>query len=124
MPPYGIYDLAWQQTNGSLPPCNVPECNNTTHNNEAHWGCYNLLCQVQNRVKPFIHLYGHIHDTVGCRYDKQWNILWINSAMDIRNKCHRTKIIFDLDANGKALSTTAHKKQKKNKKRKFKSVAT
>eukprot|EP01083_Nonionella_stella_P314515 1133388_1 len=96
MAPYGIFDLAWQRTDGPLSPCPVPECKGKRHSNHAHWGCYNLLCQVQNRIRPYLHLYGHVHDQIGFRYDKQCNVLFVNSAMDIMNKCHRTKVVFDL----------------------------
>lgn len=95
-PPYGIYDLAWQNTNGKLPPCQVPKCKGKRHWNYSHWGCYNLLQQVQHRIKPYLHLFGHVHDSVGHEYDEQYNIVFVNSAMDMANKPHKTNIIFDL----------------------------
>eukprot|EP01084_Bolivina_argentea_P320108 555362_1 len=64
-PPYGIFDIACHQTTNILPPCNVKKCNKKIHNNESHWGCLNLLSNIKQRIKPYIHLYGHVHDDVG-----------------------------------------------------------
>ena len=50
----------------------------------------------QTRIKPKIHLFGHVHDEVGYQMDEKNNVLFVNSAMDIYNKAHRIKVVFDL----------------------------
>lgn len=41
-------------------------------------GCVNLLEQVQNRIKPRLHVFGHIHEDPGCTFDG--NTLFVNAS--------------------------------------------
>ena len=48
----------------------------TFHNGRV--GCYDLLREVQDRVKPRLHVFGHIHEDYGCTYDG--HTLYVNAA--------------------------------------------
>jgi predicted phosphodiesterase len=46
--------------------------------NNVRAGCYDLLVEVQKRVKPRVHIFGHIHEGVGVTYDG--NTLYVNAC--------------------------------------------
>ena len=64
------------------------------HRRFAHWGQPHLREQVERRVKPVLHLFGHVHDETG--FVTIGPTTFVNSAMDIRCKPHRVRIVFDL----------------------------
>ena len=70
--------------------CNI--CNKR-HPSKRHWGDINLRHIVMNKIKPILHLFGHVHQENGFIYKN--NILFVNSAMDMIDIPHRIKIIFD-----------------------------
>ncbi|KAL7581245.1 hypothetical protein ACA910_006019 [Epithemia clementina (nom. ined.)] len=46
-------------------------------------GCYDLLRDVQDRIQPRLHVFGHIHEDTGCTYDG--HTLFVNaSSVDLR----------------------------------------
>ncbi|KAL3857413.1 hypothetical protein ACJMK2_012087 [Sinanodonta woodiana] len=67
MPPLNIGDLAAKiikvlsilRTEGACRVCNK------RHVDFDHWGCQLLLDTVLNRVRPKIHMYGHVHESNG-----------------------------------------------------------
>ena len=91
LPPYGIFDLAWKKHYNNTDYCKI--CNRK-HLKFNHWGNINLKQQILTRIKPRIHLFGHVHDQVGYKHDKQHNILFVNSAMDIYRTIHTINIKF------------------------------
>jgi len=48
----------------------------TDHNGRA--GCYNLLREVQNRIQPRVHVFGHIHEGYGVTFDG--TTLFVNAS--------------------------------------------
>eukprot|EP00121_Abeoforma_whisleri_P007581 Awhi_evm1s6927 len=50
----------------------------TTHDGPV--GCVDLLIEVQQRIKPLFHLFGHIHEAYGIYKDHN-NTFFINSSM-------------------------------------------
>ncbi len=55
----------------------------------AHWGCPHLLAATA-RIRPSIHLFGHVHDEVGVLV--QDGILFCNAALDV----HRKPVVVDI----------------------------
>lgn len=41
-------------------------------------GCLNLLTQIQHRIQPRLHVFGHIHEGSGCTYDGR--TLYVNAS--------------------------------------------
>lgn len=61
----------------------------------GQFGCQNLLCEVQQRVKPRLHVYGHIHEGYGTSFDGQ--TLYVNaSSLDIGYQAINPCIVIDL----------------------------
>ena len=78
-PPFSILDLAFDKRQTSSDPCSVCD---RRHKTFAHWGEKNLQSHVLNRIKPKIHLFGHVHDDEGaCIQD---GTLFINCASALR----------------------------------------
>lgn len=48
----------------------------------AHWGCPILKAQVLQRIKPKVHIFGHVHDAYGSQQIDQ--TMFINCSMDWR----------------------------------------
>ena len=95
LPPLGIFDLAWGEKYNFKQACQL--CGNgKVHKSFKHWGCPKLLDNIQNRIKPKLHLFGHVHDSTGYKLDEKNDILFINSAMDLSAEAHRVEIVFDL----------------------------
>lgn len=46
--------------------------------NNVRSGCYDLLAEVQNKVKPRLHIFGHIHEGAGVSFDG--TTLYINAS--------------------------------------------
>jgi len=59
-----------------------------------HVGCYDLLRQVQERIKPRVHVFGHIHEGRGLSYDG--TTLYVNACSVDRNYDPQPCIVVDL----------------------------
>lgn len=58
-------------------------------------GCLTLLQTVQNRVKPRIHIFGHIHEGAGCSFDG--TTIYANASnCTIRYKPEQECVVIDL----------------------------
>ncbi|GFO26581.1 metallophosphoesterase domain-containing protein 1 [Plakobranchus ocellatus] len=74
-PPYGILDLGTKWTTRKLPRLTnawhavLPdrECDicGASHPGRDHWGCPHLREEVLIRIKPTLHLFGHVHECNG-----------------------------------------------------------
>eukprot|EP01084_Bolivina_argentea_P045265 83329_1 len=91
LPPLGIMDTAHHSKYSFNDVCKL--CNHL-HPQFGHWGDRNLLNEIMNRIKPKVHLFGHVHQCSG--FEIHNNILFINSAMDLRPIAHEFDVIFDL----------------------------
>lgn len=61
------------------------------HGSMIRTGCYDLLQEIQHRIKPRIHVFGHIHEGYGTSYDG--TTLYVNASnVDLQynaiNPCH------------------------------------
>ena len=78
------------------PPLGIGD---TLHNGK-HVGCGNLLIEVQDRIKPKFHVFGHIHEDSGVWRDD--NTTFINAAnVDGKYNVINMPIVFDYYANNK-----------------------
>mmetsp|Transcript_23094 Transcript_23094/g.46857 ORF Transcript_23094/g.46857 Transcript_23094/m.46857 type:complete len:328 (-) Transcript_23094:207-1190(-) len=58
-------------------------------------GCYDLLQEVQNRIKPRLHVFGHIHEGHGTSFDG--TTLFVNASnMAVGYGSHNPCIVVDL----------------------------
>ena len=57
MPPRGVFDLAWKHSYKFTEPC---ETCGKLHKRHKHWGSGSLLEEISERVKPTLHLFGHV----------------------------------------------------------------
>lgn len=74
-PPLGRGDLLWDRT--------------------SRVGCVDLLREVQNRILPRLHIFGHIHESYGLSYDG--NTLFVNaSSVSLRYQARNDVIVIDL----------------------------
>jgi len=65
--------------------------------NEARAGCLDLLWQIQTRVKPKYHLFGHIHEGYGMTTDRQTIFVNASACNSHYNKNKlNPPIVFDL----------------------------
>jgi Icc-related predicted phosphoesterase len=63
--------------------------------NQSRVGCVNLLQQVQERIKPRLHVFGHIHENQGCSFDGK--TLFVNaSTCSLSYKPEQPCIVVDL----------------------------
>lgn len=61
----------------------------------GHFGCQDLLQEIQHRVKPRLHIYGHIHEGYGASFDGQ--TLYVNASnLDIGYEAINPCIVVDL----------------------------
>lgn len=61
----------------------------------GHFGCAHLLFEVQHRVKPRVHIYGHIHEGHGTSFDG--HTLYVNaSSLDLGYEANNPCIVIDL----------------------------
>lgn len=61
----------------------------------GHFGCQNLLEEIQHRVRPRLHIYGHIHEGYGTSFDGR--TLYVNaSSLDIGYEAINPCIVIDL----------------------------
>jgi hypothetical protein len=61
----------------------------------GHFGCQNLLHEIQQRIKPRLHIYGHIHEGYGTLFDGQ--TLYVNASnLDIGYEAIHPCIVIDL----------------------------
>ena len=112
MPPRCILDLAWRR--GTKPGSyTCDECGDSHPNAYSHWGDDALRKTVLSRVKPPLHLFGHVHDSVGVTirsctegYDDdddddddddadQLDTVFVNSSFDIEHRVHLIHLYFD-----------------------------
>lgn len=96
-PPFNILDLAWSKRYTSKDVCQV--CNES-HQYYGHWGSTTLKNQVLKKVKPIVHIFGHVHDDYGTMVKE--GTCFINTAMhwdpDMRlSKYFDFKVISDED---------------------------
>lgn len=65
------------------------------NNGLSHCGCVDLLREVQDRVKPAVHIFGHVHEGYGVSSDS--NTTFINaSSCTLQYQCINPPIVFDL----------------------------
>jgi Icc-related predicted phosphoesterase len=58
-------------------------------------GCYDLLQEVQQRVKPRVHVFGHIHESCGVSFDGQ--TLFVNASnLNLRYEPVNPCVVVDL----------------------------
>ena len=58
-------------------------------------GCYDLLQQIQSRIKPRLHIFGHIHEDPGVSFDGV--TLYCNAAnCDLMYRARRPCIVIDV----------------------------
>lgn len=58
-------------------------------------GCLELLRHVQTRVRPRLHVYGHIHEDAGCSFDG--NTLYVNASnCSIRYRAEQPCAVIDV----------------------------
>ena len=94
-PPRYILDLACQPETVSSEPC--PACNNTVHGPYGHWGSKGLLREINGRIRPRLHCFGHVHDDAGYRYNPSISqTLFINAAADLTCRAFRFNFYLDL----------------------------
>ncbi|KAK6967441.1 UPF0046 protein [Biomphalaria glabrata] len=102
-PPYGILDLATDWSTRKIPklsqafhrviPASTCETCGLEHPGRSHWGCPHLRDEVLIRIKPQLHLFGHVHDGNGIMTKK--GITFANSSYAIFKRPH----IFDFFTN-------------------------
>ena len=64
--------------------------------NGNHVGDVDLLLTVRQRIKPKFHLFGHIHEAYGIRYDNTTTFINAAYATPIQTPSNKTAIIFDI----------------------------
>ena len=58
-------------------------------------GCVDLLNEVQERIRPRVHVFGHVHESRGVTYDG--NTLFVNaSSCSLENRYDNHCIVIDL----------------------------
>lgn len=87
-PPHGILDLATDWSTRKIPtlthalhrvvPTSTCETCGMEHPGRSHWGCPHLREEVLIRIKPHLHLFGHVHEANGSLTKK--GITFSNSA--------------------------------------------
>ena len=61
----------------------------------GHAGCYDLMVAVQERVKPRVHVFGHIHEAAGVTFDGE--TLYVNaSSLNIAYQVAHFPVILDV----------------------------
>jgi predicted phosphodiesterase len=61
----------------------------------GHFGCHNLLEEIQLRVRPRLHVYGHIHEGYGTSFDG--HTLYVNASnLDIGYEAINPCLVIDL----------------------------
>mmetsp|Transcript_132340 Transcript_132340/g.197196 ORF Transcript_132340/g.197196 Transcript_132340/m.197196 type:complete len:389 (+) Transcript_132340:122-1288(+) len=64
-------------------------------NEKIRAGCYDLLIAVQERVKPRLHIFGHIHEGAGVSFDG--NVLYVNASnLNIKYQAVNYPVVIDL----------------------------
>ncbi|KAL8580593.1 hypothetical protein ACOMHN_046796 [Nucella lapillus] len=94
MPPLGILDLASEKLpikcpglfrlkTACLPPSTCSTCG-FVHAGRNHWGCPALRETVLKRVRPKLHLFGHVHESYGTL--QRDNTVFSNGAFLLKRK--------------------------------------
>ena len=61
----------------------------------GHFGCQDLKEEIQQRVKPRVHVYGHIHEGYGTSFDG--HTLYVNaSSLDLGYEANNPSIVIDV----------------------------
>lgn len=96
VPPEFILDLAYESEEiVSVEPC--LQCGGQVHDNYQHWGSQSLAREVNQRIKPRVHCFGHVHDSRGyTRGKNNEETLFINASADIEPKCYKFVLYADL----------------------------
>jgi len=105
-PPHDVLDLAWDPNGWNErehEPCRVCK---RSHQEFLHWGCRDLRQRVF-KIRPKMHLFGHVHDDTGVKVID--NVLFSNAAMDL----HRQPVVIDYRYEPR--STGADRDEKKEK---------
>jgi Calcineurin-like phosphoesterase len=76
MPPRCLLDLASRRA-GADEPCE--ECGQR-HRTRKHWGCASLRAHMLERVKPAVHVFGHVHEEAGVL--QLGETLFVNAALE------------------------------------------
>jgi Icc-related predicted phosphoesterase len=77
-PPLNILDLAMAHNGPGHRAC--PVCSKM-HSGYCHWGSYWLRETIVKRVRPKVHVFGHVHDAAGTKESE--GVMFVNTAMDI-----------------------------------------
>ena len=78
-PPLNLRDLASHHIGPGSRPC--PVCD-SVHQGYCHWGSYQLRETVIKRVRPKVHVFGHVHDDAGIVESD--GVVFVNAAMELR----------------------------------------
>mmetsp|Transcript_53252 Transcript_53252/g.53677 ORF Transcript_53252/g.53677 Transcript_53252/m.53677 type:complete len:112 (-) Transcript_53252:185-520(-) len=63
--------------------------------NDHRLRCCDLLQEVQNRIRPRLHIFGHVHESYGTSYDG--TTLYVNAAnMNSKMNPHNPCIVIDV----------------------------
>lgn len=61
----------------------------------GQFGCLDLLHEIQHRIKPRLHIFGHIHEGYGCSWDGQ--TMYVNASnLDMSYEAINPCIVIDL----------------------------
>eukprot|EP01084_Bolivina_argentea_P248794 416246_1 len=90
LPPLGIMDTVYKNNYNFTNICNMCQ---VVHQHYKHWGNLDLLNEITNRIKPRVHLFGHVHSVNAHQTYK--DVVFINSAMDLIPIAHEFDVIFD-----------------------------
>lgn len=88
LPPEGVMDLAVKKFNCCCRSGTCEVCGDR-HPGFEHWGCPELRHTVISRVRPMLHLFGHVHESTGVRTID--GVTFSNAAMKIK----KTINVFD-----------------------------
>jgi hypothetical protein len=86
IPPLNILDLSdlAKPKSGVEKPVKVCKLCNETHQHRSHLGCASLKEEIFTRVKPKVHVFGHVHASFGAKSlkqdDSELETLFVNAA--------------------------------------------
>eukprot|EP01080_Neovahlkampfia_damariscottae_P008696 gene8696-643_t len=98
-PPHLIMDLACDSERKSRDDCDQCGC---SHIHQDHWGCFNLIDEIFQRIRPVVHCFGHVHELYG---SINWNgVCFVNSAtrpttFKFKVFDDKTKKLFEIERN-------------------------
>lgn len=77
LPPRCVLDLAYSESSPDV----VCELCAKRHPQYRHWGSPALFTEVTTRIKPLVHLFGHVHECNGVLLEH--GVLFSNASMDL-----------------------------------------